>query len=62
LYVATRQSLHLAWSTPQNLGPLVNSTSVDSFPALSADGETLYFTSSRSGGFGGTDLYLTTRR
>lgn len=61
LYVATRKSLHQAWSTPQNLGPLVNSTSVENFPALSADGETLYFTSSRSGGFGGTDLYLTTR-
>jgi Tol biopolymer transport system component len=61
LYVATRKSLHHAWSSPQNLGPLVNSTSVENFPALSADRENLYFTSSRPGGFGGSDLYLTTR-
>jgi len=61
LWVATRKSLRRAWSTPQNLGPLVNSTSVENFPALSADGEILYFTSSRSGGLGGSDLYVATR-
>ena len=61
LWVATRKSVHRAWSPPQNLGPLVNSTSVENFPALSADGESLYFTSSRPGGFGGSDLYVATR-
>jgi Tol biopolymer transport system component len=61
LWVATRRSLFSAWSAPTNLGPLVNSTSLDNFPVLSADGDSLYFTSSRAGGFGGTDLYVTTR-
>jgi hypothetical protein len=61
LWVATRRPLHHSWSTPHNLGTLVNSTSVENFPALSAGGESLYFTSNRSGGFGGNDLYVTTR-
>jgi hypothetical protein len=62
LWVATRKSLHHPWTTPQNLGPLVNSASVENFPALSADRESLFFTSSRAGGLGGSDLYVTTRR
>lgn len=61
LWIATRKSLRRAWSAPRNLGALVNSTSVENFPAFSADGESLYFASSRTGGFGGMDLYLTTR-
>ncbi len=61
LWVATRKALHRPWSAPQNLGAAVNSTSLENFPALSADGASLYFTSSRSGGFGGTDLYVATR-
>ena len=31
-------------------------------PALSWDGTTLYFYSTRPGGFGGRDLYVATRR
>jgi Tol biopolymer transport system component len=61
LWMASRRSLERAWSTPQNLGPVVNSTSVDNFPALSADRRSLYFGSTRAGGFGGQDLYVTTR-
>jgi WD40-like Beta Propeller Repeat len=62
LWVATRKSLRRAWAAPLNLGAVVNSTSVDNFPALSGDGESLYFTSSRTGGLGGSDLYVTTRQ
>jgi Tol biopolymer transport system component len=61
LWIAWRKSSHRAWSTPENLGPLVNSTSSENFPSLSADARTLYFTSSRAGGFGASDLYVTTR-
>lgn len=47
------------WSRPQNLGKEVNSSSWDSQPTLSADGKTLYFVSTRSGGVGGRDIWVT---
>jgi len=51
------------WSEPVNLGPLVNSTSMDRGPAISKDGLSLYFASNRSGGFGttGEDIYVSQR-
>ena len=47
------------WSRPKNLGKKVNSKYWESQPSLSADGRTLYFTSSRPGGFGGRDIWVT---
>ena len=38
------------WSAPINLGPTVNSTSTDRGPAISKDGLSLYFASTRLGG------------
>jgi Tol biopolymer transport system component len=49
------------WSTPESLGSVVNGVSNDMLAALSSDGETLVFTSDRPEGFGGGDLYVTTR-
>ena len=49
------------WSEPINLGPLVNSTSMDRGPAISKDGLSLYFASNRPGGFGGEDIYVSQR-
>lgn len=49
------------WSVPKNLGPEVNSSAWESQPALSADGNTLYFTSDRKGGYGKRDIYVTER-
>jgi Tol biopolymer transport system component len=49
------------WSTPINLGSTVNSSAFDSCPNISADGLTLYFGSSRPGGSGGIDIWVTTR-
>jgi hypothetical protein len=49
------------WSEPINLGPLVNSTELDRGPAISKDGLSLYFASSRLGGFGGEDIYVSQR-
>lgn len=62
LWVATRPTRDDPWTTPENLGPTVNSTAFDGAPALSWDGKTLYFFSNRGGGSGGNDLYMTTRR
>jgi outer membrane protein OmpA-like peptidoglycan-associated protein/tetratricopeptide (TPR) repeat protein len=47
------------WDAPFNLGNAVNSNCWDSQPAISPDGETLYFASNRPGGFGGYDLWKT---
>lgn len=46
------------WSSPINLGPRVNSKDWDSQPSISPDGLTLYFSSTRPGGYGGADIYM----
>lgn len=58
LYISRRTGNN--WSKPQNLGRTVNSPEWDSQPTLSADGRTLYFTSTRRGGKGQEDIYMTT--
>jgi hypothetical protein len=62
IWVSTRETTSDPWSTPVNLGAPVNSPNDDGQQALSWDGTTMYFFSSRPGGFGGNDLYVTTRR
>lgn len=49
------------WRNVENLGQIVNGPRWDSQPTVSADGLMLVFASERDGGFGGTDLWLTTR-
>src|SRR3989441_3397041 len=50
------------WTTPINLGPLINAAGFDqSGPALSKDGLSLYFASSRPGGLGRNDLWVAHR-
>src|SRR5262249_33431344 len=43
------------WSTPVNLGPVVNSPHTDTHPAISKDGRSLYITSDRPGGVNGAN-------
>ena len=61
LWTSVRSNVLDPWSPPMNLGDVVNSTSNEQTTALSADGETLFFGSDRPDGFGGYDLYMTTR-
>jgi hypothetical protein len=61
IWVATRATTLDPWSAPVPLGPVVNSPYFDGGPALSFDGTELYFYSERPGGFGGRDLYVSTR-
>jgi len=46
------------WSVPVNLRSPVNSPAWESQPSISSDGRSLFFSSSRPGGFGGKDLWL----
>jgi Tol biopolymer transport system component len=61
LWVATRANTLDAWSTPVSLGNTINTASIDNNAYLSSDGMTLFFASDRPGGFGGVDLYMSTR-
>ena len=46
------------WSTPENLGPNINSEYWETSPSLSPDKKDLYFSSSVPGGFGGSDIWV----
>ena len=50
-----------SWSEPVNMGNVVNSKEWDSQPTMSADGNTIIFSSDRENGFGNADLYLITK-
>jgi hypothetical protein len=62
IYSATRARTSDVWATPVNLGPNVNSAAADTRPSPSWDGTTLYFGSTRAGGEGASDIYVTTRQ
>jgi hypothetical protein len=62
LYVTTRETTDGDWGTPVSLGSTVNSTDDDAFSSMAADGLSLYFSPrSRPGGYGGYDIWVTTR-
>jgi hypothetical protein len=61
IYVSTRATTSDPWSEPENLGPIVNSSSWDSGPTISSDGLMLFFDSERPGGYGLQDIWVTTR-
>ncbi len=62
IWVTTRATTDDDWSAPVNLGPTVNSSTYEQTPSISADGLSLFFGSSRPGGFGtSSDLWVATR-
>ena len=61
LWVTRRANRDAPWTEPENLGPMVNSGVLDKRPCLSPDGLILFFDSKRSGGYGSSDLYMTSR-
>lgn len=62
IYVSTRTAADSDWGTPDNLGPLINtSTQSEAGASISTDGLTLYFTSDGPGGYGSGDIWVTTR-
>jgi Tol biopolymer transport system component len=61
IWVTTRPTKDDDWGTPVNIGPTVNSSSLDGFPHISTDGLSLFFESKRPGGEGGGDIWVAKR-
>lgn len=49
------------WSEPVSIGKNINSEYWDPSASISKDEKTLYFSSNRPGGYGGTDIYVSHR-
>lgn len=60
LYETSRPTVDSLWGPPQNLVQL-NSAGADYEPNLSYDGLELYFVSTRAGGLGNSDIYVSQR-
>lgn len=50
------------WGKSQNAGPVINSDANELTPLLHFDGQTLYFSSEGHAGYGGLDLFKTTKQ
>jgi hypothetical protein len=61
LWATKRATRSDPWGQPVNLGSVVNSASQELRPNISADGLVLFFDSTRPGGSGREDLYMTRR-
>ncbi|MBN2271581.1 MAG: PD40 domain-containing protein [Sedimentisphaerales bacterium] len=61
IWLSKRESVSDSWGDATNLGLTVNSPDFESVATISPDGLTLYFDSDRPGGYGSTDVWVTTR-
>jgi len=48
------------WTTPVNIGPVVNSSNWDGNAYMTTDGTELFFSSDRAGGYGSIDMWVST--
>ncbi len=60
LYIAFKNKQG-RWTEPVNMGNVINTEFWESSPSLSPDKKDLYFSSSRPGGYGGKDIWVTHR-
>ena len=60
IYISERNGL--AWTYPTKLNTNINSDHWEGSASLSADKQTLYFSSERPGGMGGKDIYVSVKR
>lgn len=60
LYIAYKMK-NGGWTEPENMGRVINTEFWESSPSLSPDKKSLYFSSSRAGGYGGKDIWVTHR-
>jgi Tol biopolymer transport system component len=61
IYVSRRERTGDPWGEPQNLGPNINTASIDNCPLVTPDGRFLIFLSNRPGS-AGIDLYVAWRK
>jgi Tol biopolymer transport system component len=66
IWLATRATLEDDWGEPEPLGPNINTSGFDGHPSVSSDGLELYFCCwddnvDRSGGYGTSDIWVTSR-
>jgi hypothetical protein len=61
IYMTTRTTRNDPWGQAVNMGPNINTSSVDACPWISPDGLELYISSLRPGGYGDVDIYVTRR-
>ena len=61
LWVAKRDSTRDSWNAPVNLGTIINTEANERSPALSRDGHLLFFATTRGGGSGGFDIWVSWR-
>ena len=57
----TSERINGVWQEAENLGPNVNSAASEHHSLPSPDGDSLYVTTTRDDGFGGEDIFVTTR-
>ena len=60
IYVSQRKENN-TWTEPLSLGDRINTKHREPSASISADGQTLYFSSDRPGGLGGLDIYKSQR-
>ncbi|EMR04164.1 OmpA family protein [Cesiribacter andamanensis] len=61
LYISTKGE-NGRWTELQNMGTKINTGGFESFPFLTADKQTLYFSSNGHGGHGDADIFMSTRQ
>lgn len=57
----TSRRVNGKWTAPENLGPNVNGAGDEHHSIPTPDGKSLYVTTTRHGGYGGEDTFVTTR-
>jgi len=62
IWISTRATIEDDWSEPINLGPTINTSGIDSTSTISSDELMLYFESIRPGGYGSSDIWVSTRQ
>lgn len=60
LYVCFRND-NGTWTSPKNMGPVLNTQGMDYGPFIAGDGRTVYFSSTGHPGYGGADIFVTRR-
>lgn len=61
IWIARRACRHCPWGTPVNPGPPLNSPAGEGNVSFSNDGRMMFFNSTRPGGFGRADIYVSHR-